>query len=421
MHACLFRKVPAIVHNSALLTYSLDLHLQIACRLCRCSAAEHCGIHPVKAYDPNQIHHPEKKLSCACRWQAAPGDALLQRIAASTEGFAGADLQALCTGAVMAAVTRSCPHLVDQLCHTASTGLCPDPVSQSGWKPHQQQQQQQQQPDVQQQQQQHQQPPDVQQHQRQLENQQQEQQQPDKQQEQLQANQQDKQQEQGTCDQQQSDRQQQQDLQQQHEQPQDAGDGADRVYLGEQVMQATHQNQHQQQDRAGVLQCRGKNTQADQQKQHHVADEVSEKLRKKLLTKLRVKAADWRTALVAAPLPCSARQNLSALASGHAKALPHHLVPLLLPCISRALQCIAAAQLPWQGTTAAALEACTAAAGTSGGAAAAAADEAEAKAAAKSGIECLLVDLGAVERLSSAEAGKHEAVSLRWLLVHWPP
>ena len=115
---------------------------------------------------------------------------------------------------------------------------------------------------------------------------------------------------------------------------------------------------------------------------------------------------DWHTALAAAPLPCSARQNLSALSSGHAKALPHHLVPLLLPCIRRALQCIAAAQLPWQGTTAAAMEACAAAAGSSGGAAAAAADQAEAAAAATKGLECLLAELGAVKELTSAEAGK---------------
>lgn len=135
-----------------------------------------------------------------------------------------------------------------------------------------------------------------------------------------------------------------------------------------------------------------------------MADDLSEKLPKKLMTKLRVKAADWRTALAAAPLPCSARQNLSALSSGHAKALPHHLVPLLLPYISRGLQCITAAQLPWQGTTAHALEA--AAVGTSGGAAAAAADKAEAEAAAKRGLERLLAELGAVERLTSVQPSK---------------
>lgn len=341
---------------------------------------------------------PKKQFACACRWQAAPADALLQHIAASTEGFAGADLQALCTAAVMAAVSRRCPHLVDQLCHTATTGLHPDPVSPSGRDPNHQRQQQ---PDIQQQQQ--------------PENQQQEQQQPNKQQEQLQAKlqeeqqeplQQQQQQEESAWDQQQSDRQQQQQGQQQHQQPQDAGDGADRAPLGHQVTLATCQKQHQQQDRGNVLQCTDQNTQANEQKKHHVADDLSEKLPKKLMTKLRVKAADWRTALAAAPLPCSARQNMSALSSGHAKALPHHLAPLLLPYISRGLQCIAAAQLPWQGTTAYALEACAAAVGTSGGAAAAAADKAEAEAASKGGVERLLAELGAVERLTSVQPSK---------------
>ena len=337
----------------------------------------------------------------------APADALLQRIAASTEGFAGADLQALCTAAVMAAVTRSCPHLVDQLCYTATTGLHPDPVSQSSWKSDHHQQQQQQQPGVQQQQR----------HQQQPENQKQEQQQPDKQQEPLEAKQQDKQQEplqqqqqQGACGQQQSSRQQQnspqQHGQQQYQQPRDGDDGADRMHCGNQVMQAARQNQQQQQDKGDVLQRRDLSPQANQQKQNHDTDEASEKLDKKLLTKLRVKAVDWRTALAAAPLPCSARQSISALSSGHAKALPHHLVPLLLPCISRACQCIAAAQLPWEGTTATALEACAAAAGTPRGAAAAVADEAEAEVATTDTLERLLAELGAVEGLPSGQAGK---------------
>ena len=264
---------------------------------------------------------------------------------------------------------------MDQLCHTASTGVCPHPFSQSGWKPDYQQQQQQLQAKQQ-----------------------------DKQQEPLQQQQQEQQQQQGTWDEQQSERQQQQG-QQQHQQPQDSSDGADRVHLGDQVMQAARQNQHQQQGRSDDLQSNYYGPQADQQKQHDFADQVSGKLHKKLLTKLRVRVADWHTALAAAPLPCSARQTLSALSSGHAKALPHHLVPLLLPCISRALQCIAAAQLPWQGVTATALQACAAAIGTSGRAAAAAADEAEAEAAATRRLEGLLAELGAVEEGTSAQAG----------------
>ena len=323
----------------------------------------------------------------------------------------------------MAAVTRSCPNLVDQLCHTPPPGLAPHPVSQSSREPNQQQQQ------TNKQQQQH-----VTQQQQQLGEQQQQQQvhaarcspdvenptalggvsshstaqlaqeeqQPNKQQQpdqelgQMQAKQQAKQQgppqqqqqqqekhpgpqqqqqqqQQGTGDQdaQQHSDSQQQHGQQHHPQPQDGSTAAHRLHDGHQVTRATMQHQH------------------------HTADESAEKSRKKVLTKLRVKAVDWRAALAAAPLPCSARQSLSALSSGHARALPHHLVPLLLPCITRALQCVAAAQLPWQDATAAALEACTAAAST-----------AEADAVGRGRLERLLAELGAVEGPASAETGE---------------
>ncbi|KAL4451600.1 hypothetical protein ABPG75_007262 [Micractinium tetrahymenae] len=47
------------------------------------------------------------------RWACAPPEALLRQVAARTEGYAGADLQSLCTAAVMAAVRRSAPLLLE--------------------------------------------------------------------------------------------------------------------------------------------------------------------------------------------------------------------------------------------------------------------------------------------------------------------
>ena len=91
--------------------------------------------------------------------------------------------------------------------------------------------------------------------------------------------------------------------------------------------------------------------------QQKLSGSLSRKLPWKLLEKLKVKAVDWQTALAAAPLPCSARQNISALSSGHAQVMLHHMVPLLLPSLTTALRCIASAQLPWQGPIASALEA----------------------------------------------------------------
>ena len=84
---------------------------------------------------------------------------------------------------------------------------------------------------------------------------------------------------------------------------------------------------------------------------------LSRNLPWKLLEKLKVKAVDWQAALAAAPRPCSARQNISALSSGHAQAMPHHMVPGLLPALTTALRCITSAQLPWQGPIASALAA----------------------------------------------------------------
>ncbi|CAK0741288.1 hypothetical protein CVIRNUC_001313 [Coccomyxa viridis] len=47
-----------------------------------------------------------------CQWTPGPSPHLLRAIAAATEGYAGADLRALCAGAVMAAVRRSAPQIL---------------------------------------------------------------------------------------------------------------------------------------------------------------------------------------------------------------------------------------------------------------------------------------------------------------------
>jgi hypothetical protein len=53
------------------------------------------------------------------RWEAPPAAALVDRVAAAAEGFAGADLAGLCTAAVMAAARRAAPAL---LAHDGGAG-----------------------------------------------------------------------------------------------------------------------------------------------------------------------------------------------------------------------------------------------------------------------------------------------------------
>ena len=50
-----------------------------------------------------------------CRWNPQPAEQVIGSVAAATEGFAGADLQALCAAAVIAAVRRSAPGLLGDL------------------------------------------------------------------------------------------------------------------------------------------------------------------------------------------------------------------------------------------------------------------------------------------------------------------
>ena len=235
-----------------------------------------------------------------------PSGALLHRVAASTEGFAGADLQALCTAAVMAAISRAAPTLVDQLCDTSE--------DQEQRHPNQQQQQylssqQQQQQDVV--------------HHPQLQH--------DQLHQQVQYEQ---------------PGEEQQPAEAQQLQPWQHSNGQ---HLPNQVHeQRNMQEQPELHPQHGATHKKG---------QQRLPGGLSRSMPWKLLEKLKVKAVDWQAALAAAPLPCSARQNMSALSCMHARGLPHHMAPLLLPCLTTALRCIASAQLPWQGPTASALEA----------------------------------------------------------------
>ena len=58
--------------------------------------------------------------SALLRWPVPPTERILVAMAAATPGYAGADLQSLCTGAVLAAVQRIAPCLVDTLDHLPS-------------------------------------------------------------------------------------------------------------------------------------------------------------------------------------------------------------------------------------------------------------------------------------------------------------
>ena len=50
-----------------------------------------------------------------CRWDRPPAAKTLRQVAAATEGYAGADLQGLCTAAVLAAVRRQAPLLTEDM------------------------------------------------------------------------------------------------------------------------------------------------------------------------------------------------------------------------------------------------------------------------------------------------------------------
>lgn len=70
------------------------------------------------------------------RWPALPAEEAVQRLAAATHGCAGADIAALCAGAVMAAARRAAPQLSQELGRPAADttpgpGLCS--AARGGW------------------------------------------------------------------------------------------------------------------------------------------------------------------------------------------------------------------------------------------------------------------------------------------------
>lgn len=96
---------------------------------------------------------PEQRLAIlrvhTGRWARPPPEPLLRQVAARAEGFAGADLQALCTAAVMAAVRRCSPLLLEQAereagAVAATVGQAPPPLMPPQARQAQQQQPQQQ-------------------------------------------------------------------------------------------------------------------------------------------------------------------------------------------------------------------------------------------------------------------------------------
>lgn len=211
-------------------------------------------------------------LSWICRWADVPCEALLQGIAQSTEGFAGADLQALCTAAVMAAARRAAPSLIDQLCNEQG------PKKRNACVTKQQEQS-------------------------------------------------------GPAGAKEGALPQPQQVQEQEE------------LLDEQPQGHSHpgpqQQQHRQQmhPQQGLSLCQQQQSQQQQPKQQQ-QQELSQQQQHtssafQALSRLRVRARDWRAALAVAPAPCSARQSEAALSTGHARALPHHLAPLLLPGVEQ--------------------------------------------------------------------------------------
>ena len=64
-----------------------------------------------RSLNPSLIKH----LPSPTRWQEPPTAKMLHSVAAATEGFAGADLAALCAATVHAAVRRAAPTLLEQL------------------------------------------------------------------------------------------------------------------------------------------------------------------------------------------------------------------------------------------------------------------------------------------------------------------
>ena len=73
---------------------------------------------------------PEKQIwlkASLCRWKDTPSEAIVNSLAAATAGYAGADLQALCASAVLAAVSRALPSILDTDAECGQTWSSADP------------------------------------------------------------------------------------------------------------------------------------------------------------------------------------------------------------------------------------------------------------------------------------------------------
>jgi hypothetical protein len=65
-----------------------------------------------------------------------------------------------------------------------------------------------------------------------------------------------------------------------------------------------------------------------------------------LVQHIRVKASDWRKALLTGAEPCSRRQGLPALTAAAMQPMPGHLAPALLPTLAQALHLLHNCGLP---------------------------------------------------------------------------
>lgn len=70
------------------------------------------------------------------------------------------------------------------------------------------------------------------------------------------------------------------------------------------------------------------------------------------IQQVHVRASDWRDALLAAAEPCSRRQGLPALSAGAIRAMPLRLVPALLPSFALLLRVLHSSGLPLPAKTA---------------------------------------------------------------------
>lgn len=269
-------------------------------------------------------------MNCPTRWEPQPSQQILQAVAAATQGFAGADLQALCAGAVMAAVHRTAPSLLHKLEQQAMSSQADPSAAQPSEAP-----------DA---------PAPMTAGQGQIQD--------------AQA-----------------------DVSNTHEEselprtrasapqhaaaecaagPTDTGDemaeagssGRDMSDSG-QGQPGDSREQMQLQQEALQPHVAGSRAGVCDAEVHANANAVPVAAagsieREAVLAGVRVRASDWREALAAAPEPCSRRQGLAALAADSAGPMPALLAPALLPGLAAALRVLHASGLPLSNAAASA-------------------------------------------------------------------